>query len=90
VNFATSPVIIGLSKVGTPSALYSTTTQYTQTKGNHMLYEYDDGHASFECYLLAEHIEDDSRSYVELLPEYVERGERSKYWINNEYLSEGE
>jgi hypothetical protein len=59
-------------------------------KGNHMLYEYDDGHASFECYLLAEHIEDDSRSYVELLPEYVERGERSKYWINNEYLSEGE
>lgn len=55
-----------------------------------MLYEYDDGHASFECYLLAEHIEDDSRSYVELLPDYVERGERSKYWINNEYLSQGE
>jgi|DEB0MinimDraft_12_1074336.scaffolds.fasta_scaffold12295_10 hypothetical protein len=55
-----------------------------------MLYEYDDGHASFECYLLAEHIEDDSRSYVELLPEYLERGERSTYWINNEYLTKGE
>jgi len=55
-----------------------------------MLYEYDDGRSSFQCYLIAEHIEDDSRSFVELLPEYIEPGERSKYWINNEYLSEGE
>lgn len=56
-----------------------------------MLYDYEDGHANFECYLLAEHIEDSTRSYVELLPDYVQQGERSRYWVNNEYLtSQGE
>lgn len=55
-----------------------------------MLYEYDDGQSSFECYLIAEHLHDDTRSFVQLLPEYVEQGERSEYWINNQYLSEGE
>ena len=37
MDFAASPVIIGLSKVGTGNALYYTTTQYTQHKGIHTM-----------------------------------------------------
>lgn len=68
----------------------SAATVQRYSKGKAMLYEYDDGQSSFECYLIAEHLHDDTRSFVQLLPEYVEQGERSEYWVNNQYLSEGE
>ena len=51
------------------------------------LYFFDDWYTSFECYLLTEHIDDDSRSLVEMLPEYRDHDDKSRFWVNNEYLT---
>lgn len=51
------------------------------------LYSFDDCYTYFECYLLAEHIDDDSRSLVEMMPEYRDHADRSRFWVNNEYLT---
>ena len=54
------------------------------------LYCFDDGFTYFECYLLAEHIDDDSRSLVEMLPEYRDHDDKSRFWVNNNYLNKCE